>query len=568
MRRKPFIGKTVTIIGLSALAATLAGCPKGGKGGKGASASRAEQSQTVSEKVKVEFFVMSHCPFGTQVENGIAPVLDKMGGDIDFSLNFIGQMKDGKLSSMHGPDEVKGDEVQLCAAKYSPAQYMDMIVCMNKNARAIPGNWEGCAKDAGVDVAKVKACYEGPEGENLLKASFEEAQKRRARGSPTMFINGKPYRGPRSEKAFTRAICNAFPKDKPALCKDIPPPVKVPVTIITDKRCKECRAQFWERRLKNMFPGAQVTIVDYTDDAGKKLYEKVGVKLLPAILFDKEVEKADNYQRIRRFLSPKGDYLQFRSGAKFDPSKEVCDNGKDDTGNGLVDCKDPDCKHAKVCMEKCDNGKDDTGNGLVDCKDPDCKNTLICRKEIPKKLEVFVMSQCPYGVRALNAMKEVLDNFKNDIHFEVHYIASALPDGKFRSLHGQGEVDEDMRELCAMKHYAKNYKWMDYVLCRNKDIRKGSWESCTGENGISADVIKKCVESDGKKLLTQDIKIAEGLGIGASPTWLANNKFKFSGIDAETVRRNICQHNKGMKNCDKKLSGPAPRKAGGGGSCK
>ena len=35
------------------------------------------------EKVKLDFYVMSQCPFGTQVEDGIAPVLKKLGKNMD-----------------------------------------------------------------------------------------------------------------------------------------------------------------------------------------------------------------------------------------------------------------------------------------------------------------------------------------------------------------------------------------------------------------------------------------------------------------------------------------------------
>jgi hypothetical protein len=46
-----------------------------------------------------------------------------------------------------------------------------------------------------------------------------------------------------------------------------------------------------------------------------------------------------------------------------------------------------------------------------------------------------------------------------------------------------------------------------------------------------------------------------------------NNKYKFSGIDAETVRKNLCDHNKDLKGCENKLSGQsgAPVQGGCGG---
>jgi predicted DsbA family dithiol-disulfide isomerase len=522
---------------LAGLCLAIPGCPKGEPGGKGAEGAVAGPKQTVAEKAKVEFYVMSQCPFGLQVEQGIAPVMEKMGGDVELTIDFIGNEVNGKLTAMHGETEVKGNMVQLCAIKHAPVKSLQFINCMNENMKAIPGNWEACAQRLGLDLPKMKACYEGPEGTDLLKASYAKAQARQARGSPTIYIGNKSYQGPRSELAFSRAICDAFPKDKPALCASLPPPVKVPITIVTDKRCPECRAELWKGRLEGMFPGSEFTVKEYTEPEGKKFYTDLGLSLLPAILFGTEVEKTDNYERVKRFLQPKGAYLEFRAGAKFDPTKEICDNKIDDTGNGKVDCDDPDCKEA-----------------------------LVCRKEMPKRLDVFVMSMCPFGVKALNAMEEVLKNFEGELDFHANYIATAEGDG-FRALHGQPEVDENIRQLCAIKAYKKNHKYMDYILCRNKNYKSPNWQECTGANGIDAGTIEKCFNGEGKQLLRDNLKIAEGLGIGASPTWLANNKFQFSGIAAEPIKQQVCKYNQGMKNCDKTLSGPEASGAPAG-ACK
>jgi predicted DsbA family dithiol-disulfide isomerase len=510
---------------LAGLLCVVPGCSRNGAEGS---------KQTVAEKAKVEFYVMSQCPFGVQVEQGIAPVMEKMGGNVDLAIDFIGDNANGQLTSMHGENEVKGDQVQLCAMKYHPAQALKFINCMNKIPRDIPGNWEGCAKEIGLDVAKLKGCYEGPESAELLKTSFAKAQARNARGSPTIFIGGKPYKGPRGEMAFSRAICDAFPKDKPDLCASLPPPVKVPITIVTDKRCPECQVERWKGRLEGMFPGADFTVKEYTEEYGKKFYTDLGLSLLPAILLGKEVEKSDSYERVKSSLQPRGDYLEYSAGAKFDPTKEICDNQQDDTNDGKVDCEDKDCKEA-----------------------------LVCRKEMPKRLDVFVMSQCPFGVKALNAMDEVLKNFNNGIDFNVNFIASAAGEG-FKSLHGQPEVDENIRELCAIKNYKRNFKYMDYVLCRNKNIKSDNWQECTGANGINAKVIDKCFAGEGKELLRENIKVAAGLGIGASPTWLANNKFQFSGLSADEIKTQLCKYNNALKNCDKKLTGPETGGKGGG----
>jgi hypothetical protein len=191
---------------------------------------------------------------------------------------------------------------------------------------------------------------------------------------------------------------------------------------------------------------------------------------------------------------------------------------------------------------------------------------MQCRTEVAKKLDVYVMSQCPFGVKGLDAMKEVMENFKKageKIDFDIHFIGDGEA-GSLKSMHGQGEVDEDIREACAIKHYAKNDKYMEYIWCRNKAIKDQNWQACTGgSTGIQTDVMKKCFEGDeGKELLAKSFADSKGTGMSASPTWLANNKFKFSGIDAETIKTNICSHNK-LAGCENKLSGQAPAAAGG-----
>ena len=58
------------------------------------------------------------------------------------------------------------------------------------------------------------------------------------------------------------------------------------------------------------------------------------------------------------------------------PCPELCDDGLDNDRDGLVDCDDPDCAGDPVCAgasEICNNSLDDDGDGLIDCDDPDCE---------------------------------------------------------------------------------------------------------------------------------------------------------------------------------------------------
>lgn len=522
--------KLAMALGLTAALTLTIGCeelkPIGSRGSKSGA------SQVPSgDRVKLEFYIMTKCPFGVQVAQGIKPVLDEIGDAIDFHLDFIVTEKNGQFNSLHGEPEVQGNIYQLCAIKHYPdvRKYMAFIDCWNKNWRAIPRGWESCADQTGVDKGRIKSCAEGNQGKELLRESMGRAKAANAQGSPTIYLAGQAYNGGRSKNDFMRAICEKIPAGKkPAACTRIPEEPAIHAIVLTDKRCARCQTAGLENNIKTrFFPKLKTETLDFSDERGKKLYRELGLKYLPVMLFKAGVEKADKYAQIQRWMTDNGEYKQLKIPATFDPTAEICDN--------------------KI---------DDTGNGKIDCADPTCSQQLVCRNEIPKKVEVYVMSQCPYGLKALDAMKEVLGALKG-ISFDVHYIADEAQGTEtgFNALHGQPEVKENIRQLCAKRYYPRNYKYMDFIWCRNKNINSEDWQGCAKDSGMDVARLEKCATGpEGKKLHGDDIKIAKSLEITGSPTWLANNKFKFSGIAADPIKTNICQHNKGLVGCDKKLN--------------
>jgi hypothetical protein len=296
--------------------------------------------------------------------------------------------------------------------------------------------------------------------------------------------------------------------------------------------------------------GAEVKELDYSDAEGKALFEKSGEQFLPIAIFGKDVEKEENgYKRLQRRLKPMegSEDLIYPLGRTWDPKAEVCDDGVDNTGNGKTDCEDESCQGKK-----------------------------ICREEVANKVNLFVMSQCPYGVRTVDAMEEVLKNFGKDrkkMDLQIDFIGKNV-DGKLTSMHGEGEVNENLRQICAQKHYAKDYKFMDFVLCRNKAYQENrgkeedkAWEACA-KDGINAAVIKKCAEGDeGKELLTASYKLAEDLGITGSPNWLLNNKYDMRGRAPEGIKVAFCEKNQGVAGCENTLSAGEPGNPVPAGSC-
>src|SRR5437660_1249545 len=169
-----------------ALIILLAACENASKldhaVGISTSSSTSPSPRSVDQPAKLEFFIMSKCPYGVQVEKAIAPVLEQLGGNVDFHLAYIGQKAGDQLTSMHGPGEVTGDISQLCAREVAPDKYVRMIDCQDKDPQHVDTNWDSCGKTVGIDTAAIKACMDS-KGQQLLAASFDEATKRGATGS-------------------------------------------------------------------------------------------------------------------------------------------------------------------------------------------------------------------------------------------------------------------------------------------------------------------------------------------------------------------------------------------------
>lgn len=72
--------------------------------------------------------------------------------------------------------------------------------------------------------------------------------------------------------------------------------------------------------------------------------------------------------------------------ALVSPASETdCSDGRDNNGDGLTDCDDPDCIVGGGCGEQnCSDGVDDDEDGALDCADPDCLDVPLCRGFVPE----------------------------------------------------------------------------------------------------------------------------------------------------------------------------------------
>lgn len=183
-----------------------------------------QQEMVKSDKPTVQLFVMSHCPYGTQIEKGIIPVLETLGTKIDFKLEFCDY-------SMHGDKELKEEMNQYCIMQTQSSKFISYLKCFlgDENSSST------CMGKVGIDANKVNACVASTDTKYKITANAadkstyksgsypafpifqSDVNKFQVQGSPTLVINGKEATSNRDSASLLKTICSAF-NNPPAEC--------------------------------------------------------------------------------------------------------------------------------------------------------------------------------------------------------------------------------------------------------------------------------------------------------------------------------------------------------------
>jgi len=158
-----------------------------------------------SDKPVVELFVMTHCPYGTQAEKGIIPVLELLGNKIDGSIKFVHYF-------MHEPEETE-TPIQVCIRNEQSTKYLDYLKCFLKEGKS-----DECLKEAKIDEIKLNKCVEDKSEEYYGEDSVL-SEEYGVQGSPTLVINGVMVSSGRDSASFLKTICSAF-NESPEECNE------------------------------------------------------------------------------------------------------------------------------------------------------------------------------------------------------------------------------------------------------------------------------------------------------------------------------------------------------------
>lgn len=154
----------------------------------------------------VELFIMTHCPYGTQAEKGIIPVLRLLDGKIEGTIRFVHYY-------MHEPEETETPR-QVCIREEQPDKFLDYLACFLED-----GDSDRCLTEASVDKAKMQTCIDNGNADEYYAEDSELSQGYGVRGSPSLVINGQQSSAGRDAQSYLDGICESF-LDAPSECDE------------------------------------------------------------------------------------------------------------------------------------------------------------------------------------------------------------------------------------------------------------------------------------------------------------------------------------------------------------
>lgn len=178
-----------------------------------------------TDKPEVDLFVMTHCPYGTQMEKGILPAITALGKKVDFEIKFNDY-------AMHGEKELDESLKQYCIQEEQESKYSDYLTCFLKSS-----DTASCLASSKIDTKKMDSCVTKTDNKYQVKENFknnvdfkgtypsfnvykDDNAKYNVGGSPTLVINGTEVSSGRDSASLLKTICSAF-EEAPEECNTV-----------------------------------------------------------------------------------------------------------------------------------------------------------------------------------------------------------------------------------------------------------------------------------------------------------------------------------------------------------
>jgi hypothetical protein len=249
--------------------------------------------------VNIDITVMSKDLLSAALLAGVMPTFQQFGDWIALNVHYAGSIQNGVPKSSLGEDDVRLDTISLCAAeRMDKIQWFDFVSCLGRNVDSMPGQYMTCVDEVQLaDVSALSRCADSSKGRDLTAEEFGQQREISEQKIPLVYIDGEYYSGGLTPNSIGRAVCRAMGENKSPRCEEIPKPAEFPITLLVDKNCNDdsCDTEGFQLFISKLFEGAKVSVMDYSSDEGKTLYEKLGEQALPLAIFGEGAEKAEAY---------------------------------------------------------------------------------------------------------------------------------------------------------------------------------------------------------------------------------------------------------------------------------
>lgn len=186
--------------------------------GSNSSVQESTEISNKNDKPIIELFVMSHCPYGVQMEKGLIPVLETLGNSVDFTLKFNSYAMNDKV-------ELNEEMTQYCIQKENKDKLLSYLKCFTKS-----GESEPCLNETGINKSSINSCVDAIDKEYKITESYndqstwlqgsypifpiyeEDNTKYSVEGSPTLIINGEMVTSARNPQGLLTLVCSGFNK--------------------------------------------------------------------------------------------------------------------------------------------------------------------------------------------------------------------------------------------------------------------------------------------------------------------------------------------------------------------
>lgn len=207
------------------------------------------------------------------------------------------------------------------------------------------------------------------------------------------------------------------------------------------------------------------------------------------------------------------------------------------------------------------NGEVATNDVAPAAQDNPAPQPAAAVKSDKPKVELFVMSYCPFGLQMQKALLPAMELLKNKADISVKFVSYAM--------HGLKEIEENTRQYCIQATAVQKYP--AYLKCFTA---KDDFASCLGVAGVGALDIKPCVDNINKQfsimekyndqktwlsgrfpLYPPHDALNQQYGVQGSPTLVINGTQVNAARTPESVKQAICaSFNNPPSECQKTLS--------------